>query len=853
MTWAGTSDTALDGYDAGGVPSVEPWLPNRVSLVEPSGLRAMGVAAAAHGYLWVQLEPPGPEYRGRLGLYIEASIEAELEARGALPPGVQASTGLDASLSDQLYRSRLVEQRGLALGVPSLEGIANLGRTLDADDSAVLRWWMAATAERPVWLVVSARNTTLRVYPAPVLFETLFEVAPAPVSPRPPCLAMAESAAAMDLSDLPPEVELDAEVEVEAESAWPSDVTDVDAPYAAMSPVPALLESACPPPSAALEALEARADDRCADDPEVEEPSGEAESALAPEVAPSTSPLLEEPVDLPELDLALGLVSAKRRPLAALSPTPAPVRPRQLTLGLARTEDGARDASEALVTSRPLVASEALLVAEQPAALPEPLPLSSAPAPLASPVRAEEPEAASPLAPEHDAVEASAPAPFVAEPTLEDDALEQDPALENAPALDAEEFLRVLAEDSERAPAVAAALEAAQESAAAVDLASVVGDATSDRHDAATPAVNTPTPLPTKHLRRNPFVRLARDDEFPEAVPAPLQRPAEAAVASAPLAAAPELEQPEEALAPEAAPAAAPRKGAALPAAADESDPFYRLAAREWRSWEQNLTAARGPKPLAVVERMYVTDYTRLREAVRRGIADASAIAALDEWRRSFAESYTEAFDALRVRGKRPSMVLDLPEMSQRVARLHGARRVQLLLVDGMRFDLGLMIQERMKPRAEATLAERLLLWSALPTETAYQLELLGKGPDGLKEPPTAEEPSALVARGRAALTPRRVRTGHLELLKLDVIEDGLRDTGVPVAARMGELADLAAESLCTHLAAQPPRTLVVVFGDHGFALDPSKAGTSEEVVRGGASPEEVLVPAFSWLTGAVH
>ena len=42
------------------------------------------------------------------------------------------------------------------------------------------------------------------------------------------------------------------------------------------------------------------------------------------------------------------------------------------------------------------------------------------------------------------------------------------------------------------------------------------------------------------------------------------------------------------------------------------------------------------------------------------------------------------------------------------------------------------------------------------------------------------------------------------------------------------------------------------VFGDHGFRMDPCEGGTLSGT-SGGASPEEVLVPAFAWLIGDVH
>ncbi len=133
----------------------------------------MGARAQALGYLWVELPPPGPEFRGRLGLYIEDGLETKLDQLGAPPAGIHASTSLDASLSDQLYRARLVELRGLALSLPTLEGIANLAGALDAEDSAVLRWWMAATRERPVRVYIDARNRYAGVYDRPTPLQDL--------------------------------------------------------------------------------------------------------------------------------------------------------------------------------------------------------------------------------------------------------------------------------------------------------------------------------------------------------------------------------------------------------------------------------------------------------------------------------------------------------------------------------------------------------------------------------------------------------------------------------------------------------------------------------------------------------
>jgi hypothetical protein len=65
-------------------------------------------------------------------------------------------------------------------------------------------------------------------------------------------------------------------------------------------------------------------------------------------------------------------------------------------------------------------------------------------------------------------------------------------------------------------------------------------------------------------------------------------------------------------------------------------------------------------------------------------------------------------------------------------------------------------------------------------------------------------------------------------------------------------MADEIARAVVAHAQALPPRTLMFVFGDHGFRLDPTASSTGP-ATQGGASPEEVLVPAFAWLVGGLH
>jgi hypothetical protein len=576
-------------------------------FVGPGVLAELLGEAESDGFLTVQLEAPGPGHRGRLGVMIEAAIEAALDRRGACPPGVAAATDLALSLADQMYRARLIELRGVALGLGTLGGMADAEHTLDTEDSAVLRYLLTAAALHPLRLYLNAGDRGLRVFTVPVaLHELMPGSAPHSIvcleTAQPPAVApaVARSAAAMEASELAPVVAPRQDVNLREEVAPPAEYAPEAEPEDDES---ALLEAATlvPPHVQVAEAMAA----------------SEVLEALTP------PPSSESGIDLTPPDL------------------------------------------KAFSTPPPVVS----------AALPP-------------------------------------------EPRAEDEPFE-------------------------------------------------------------------PSPVP----------------------PEPFER-----------------------------------------------GPLYASAANDWQGWADELSTARGPKPLSVIERMYVSAYVPLADAVARGIADPSAKQVLHTWATSFEQSYREAFAALRVRGKRPSMVLDIPDIALRIGRLHGARRVELICVDGMRFDLGLRVEQRVRWRMaqEVALTERLLLWSALPSTSDVQLELLGRGPEALKTWTGDVSSEIPVARGQNARTPRRVKVGHRDLLKLDLVEARLMEPGDHEAARLDDLADELAEVLSAQLARLPARTLAIVFGDHGFKLDAMDSGTTS-AKSGNASPEEVLVPAFAWLVGGVH
>jgi hypothetical protein len=268
-----------------------------------------------------------------------------------------------------------------------------------------------------------------------------------------------------------------------------------------------------------------------------------------------------------------------------------------------------------------------------------------------------------------------------------------------------------------------------------------------------------------------------------------------------------------------------------------------------WRAWTLQLAAVRGPLPLSTLERTFTESYVPLGNAIAHGLDDPRARAAHEEFKSTFVKSYTETFPTFAATTKRPRMVLDAHDIATRLARLHGARSVRLLLVDSMRWDLAHMIQEHVGATlgARAVLTDEVLLWAALPTTTIRQLETLARGVEALRAPGELDQDLEPL-RGRTADYVRRLRVGPREVHKLDLVEARLQSARGGVLRALPEIASASAEVIARYACGLTPRTLLFVFGDHGFAIDRSGSAT-----QGGASPDEVLVGAFALLVGDVH
>ena len=273
-----------------------------------------------------------------------------------------------------------------------------------------------------------------------------------------------------------------------------------------------------------------------------------------------------------------------------------------------------------------------------------------------------------------------------------------------------------------------------------------------------------------------------------------------------------------------------------------------------WRVLARMLDEAKGPKPLGTIEKLFLSAYVPLSELVRKREIEPKGRESLARFSASFEKSYKEAFAAAKVTQKRPLMVFDVPAIASRVARNCGARCTMLVLVDGMRYDVALRLERllRTELRGKIELAERFVLWAALPATTPVQLRLLDKGLQALSahlDTLELRESEVPIGIGRTASTIRRFRVGGRDLHKLDVIQSDLRAPGLPESTRLDALAQAAAYPLIQLIPTLAPRTLMFVFGDHGFVLPSTETGTDSAEMASGR-PEEVLVAGQAWIVG---
>lgn len=269
--------------------------------------------------------------------------------------------------------------------------------------------------------------------------------------------------------------------------------------------------------------------------------------------------------------------------------------------------------------------------------------------------------------------------------------------------------------------------------------------------------------------------------------------------------------------------------------------------------------------PLSALERAFVEGYVPIRAAILderlggAGVGRAEARSLCTQFASTFARAYAEALPTFGVTGRHPRMIFELFDLAQRCARVHGARSTHVVLVDSLRFDLGKRLRDRLgrELARQAVCVEEHALWSILPTTTSVQLDALVRGEDALRAPARPERETSIV-RGRSLDVLRRMRLGHRDVVKLDLLEGRLRDAGAGERTRLDGLAEEMTPILAKYIRSNSARAMVVIAGDHGFAFGDADQERDERAPtpparQGGGSPDEVFVPFQAWLVGGVH
>lgn len=278
--------------------------------------------------------------------------------------------------------------------------------------------------------------------------------------------------------------------------------------------------------------------------------------------------------------------------------------------------------------------------------------------------------------------------------------------------------------------------------------------------------------------------------------------------------------------------------------------PHPRNVSAQCQTWMQQLRDMSGPKNHATIERTFVAAYVPLCREIAGGTAPAGAAEVAASWAEGFAQSYSGAFKRMRMNRPRPRMVWDVMELALRWTTQFRTRSYQLLMIDGMRFDLGGSVNQELSQRlgARARCLDHALMWSGLPSNSASQLKMFAPAPS---RPAALELWPGRGVGGEPSLPGiERLEIGSRPLYRVAGLEDDLKNPGEHAPARLERLAGALADRLAPWIQGQTVGTLVVVFGDHGFHWQTTATGTTAAQC-GGAMPEQVLVQASAWLVNA--
>ncbi|CEP68389.1 P-loop containing nucleoside triphosphate hydrolase [Moorella glycerini] len=214
----------------------------------------------------------------------------------------------------------------------------------------------------------------------------------------------------------------------------------------------------------------------------------------------------------------------------------------------------------------------------------------------------------------------------------------------------------------------------------------------------------------------------------------------------------------------------------------------------------------------------------------------------LARYSQAFQEFYNQA-------GSVPGMTLEqLPVKLERYRQRWRPRALYFIWLDGLRRDASeVMLAELEQAGLIQQEIARGLLWAHLPTVTATQLARLQEAGYNLRFLDASGPDQDLAALARKG---NRLAPGQEEVaLRLNLVDDKVHASTDDYATFLAELALGFRRRLIPLLVALPEQSLILLAGDHGYAINHNfRSGDKHKKPRyqhGECSPQEVLVP---WL-----
>ena len=346
-----------------------------------------------------------------------------------------------------------------------------------------------------------------------------------------------------------------------------------------------------------------------------------------------------------------------------------------------------------------------------------------------------------------------------------------------------------------------------------------------DAHDATTGAYGDPVPLqslltPTLAIR----ARVAPPAPAPAPALVPSPRPRSCA-----------RPRPRSCLRPSRRPLPPPR-----PPRPSHRRRRRRRQGRRLARLDPQLTAARGPQPLAVLEKLFTESYMPLANAIAAGLDDPRARHAHDEFSSTFSRGYTDAFATFASTTTSPRMVLDAMT-SPHASAVSTARAVtRVLLVDAMRWDVARTGRGATSSRGSERTRRSPTSCSCgarCPRPRLRQLETIARGVEALALPRCSIPTASADPSHRAVAPPStcgECASGLASSTSSTSCRPALRRRHLPMSDLPGA-ADAAADAIARHAETCHSADALLVTGDHGFRSTATGRASGRDVARGGA------------------